>query len=247
MVVVPIATAVTTPSSTVATVSALELQVSALFVAFSGTKVAFNVPVSFTFNVSSCWSSATPVTATLAAATVTVHSAEKSPAVAVMIALPSLTGVTMPFATVAIVGADDVHVTSLLVASSGSTVATSAAVSPPAVISRVFLSNVMPVTVTPADRTVTTHLVETPSAVAIMSAVPSLTGVTVPSSDTVAISDAEDVHTMFLFVASSGRTFASNVAVSPPTSIVRLSSLTEILSTGIMEYALILLVVFFVS
>ena len=86
--------------------------------------------------------SVTPVTGTVAAATVTAQVAVLPPSsvVTVMVAVPGATAVTTPSVTVAMLASLVLHVTFLLVALSGSIVAVSRAV-PPSVNSRLVLSN----------------------------------------------------------------------------------------------------------
>ena len=112
IVAVPAATAVTTPSATVATVGSELSHVTVLSVAFSGVTVAVSVFVSPpTVSSREVLSSATPVTSTVscvsvivcACATVTVQLSLASPAVAVITASPTATAVTVPSVTVAIV------------------------------------------------------------------------------------------------------------------------------------------------
>ena len=99
----PTPTAVTTPSSTVATSSSLDSHVTFLFVASAGATVAVSVSVSPTSSVADVLSKNTLVTAT-AALTVTSHVALIVPSegdAAVIVAVPSATPVTTPFTTVA--------------------------------------------------------------------------------------------------------------------------------------------------
>ena len=67
MVELPAATAVTVPLSTVATVSSLELQVTVLSVALSGSTVAVSTAVSPAVSVSSVLSRLMPVAAMVSA------------------------------------------------------------------------------------------------------------------------------------------------------------------------------------
>ena len=88
--------AVTVPSDPTETASLPPLHVTFLLLAFSGVIVA----VSFLFFPTSKESvvslSETPVTATAAALTVTVHVAVLLPALAVIVASPTATAVTLP-------------------------------------------------------------------------------------------------------------------------------------------------------
>ena len=73
-------------------------------VAFTGKTVAVSVVFLPNSNIRTLWLSVTPVTGTFAALTVTVQSADLSPAVAVMVAVPTPTADTAPLLTVATLG-----------------------------------------------------------------------------------------------------------------------------------------------
>ena len=155
MVAVPAATAVTTPSDTVATLVLLDVH-STVWLALLGATVAVSVSVSPpTVSVASVCESDTLETSGFL--TVTVHVAVLSSlvssvplvAVAVMVAVPAATAVTTPSDTVATLVLLDVHSTVLSVASSGATVAVSFSVPPPTVMVAVGCESVMPVTSTP--------------------------------------------------------------------------------------------------
>ena len=120
----PTATAVTTPLATVATDSFELVQTTAALSASSGATVAVSVAVSPAVMVSSVLSSSTPVTGVM---TVTAQEAVNSPSsvLAVIIAIPEATAVTMPSATVATASLELVQVTFLFSAASGITVAVS--------------------------------------------------------------------------------------------------------------------------
>ena len=178
----------------------------------------------------------TPVTATLSFFTVIVQVAVLLPSsvVTVIFASPSLTAVTLPLpSTVAIFVLSDFHVTFLLVAFSGATVATNVTV-PPTVSVCAVLSSLTPVTATLPFVTVTLQVaVLLPSSVVtVIFASPSLTPFTLPLASTVAISVLSDFHVTFLLVAPSGETVATNVSVPPTVSErVVLSSLTPVTAT----------------
>ena len=147
----PAPTACTTPASdTVAIASLDEDQVTFLFVASAGATVAVRVmSASPTARESVLGDTVTPVTATVAALTVTAHVAVKLPStvVTVIVALPAPTAVTSPVAdTVATVSSDEDQVTLLFVASSGATVAVNSKAAPPTVIEPVVGDTVTPVT-----------------------------------------------------------------------------------------------------
>jgi hypothetical protein len=104
MVAVPALTAVIVPPDTVATVGALVLHVTFLFVALEGATVAVNVSILPTVIVVDDLFKDTPVTSTGGGAvTVTVQAAVLLPlaVVTVITALPTDTPITTPFVTVA--------------------------------------------------------------------------------------------------------------------------------------------------
>ena len=143
MVAVPAATAVTTPFSTVATVASEVVQVTVLSVASAGVTVAVRVTVSPSVRAAVVWLRAIPDTATTFLATVTTQVAVLSPALAVMVAVPTATAVTLPEAsTVATAVFEELHVTVLSAASSGVTVAVRVTV-PPSTKSTCVLSNII--------------------------------------------------------------------------------------------------------
>ena len=112
--------------------------------------------------------------------TVIVQVADLSPAFAVMIAVPTEFAVTLPFeSTVAIVVSLEVHVTSLLVASSGKTVAVSFSSAPTNISASVLLSVMLSTGIT-FSSTVIVHSSVTPSTVALIVAVPTDLAVTLP-------------------------------------------------------------------
>ena len=125
IVVSPDFKAVTFPSVTEATVSLLLLQVTFLFVALSGLTVAVKETSSPSFNSRDVLSRDTLSTKIAFATTVTSHVAVLPPSslFAVMVALPALTAVTTPSATVATEELLEIQRTFLLSASDGDMVA----------------------------------------------------------------------------------------------------------------------------
>ena len=155
------------------------------------------------------------VTATTFLLTVTEHVADLSPAVAVMVAVPSLMAVTRPDAsTVATEVFVLLHVTVLSVALSGLTVATSVSLSP-SFRDKDVLFSAMDVTATTFLLTVTEHVADLSPAFAVMVAVPSLMAVTRPDASTVATEVFVLLHVTVLSVALSGLTVATSVSLSP--------------------------------
>ncbi len=134
------------------------------------------------------------------------------PAVAVMIAFPLPTAVTLPFSTVATLSSLDVQVMVLSSASSGAIVAVSVRTSSLASNEAVVLSSVMDDT--PLGVTVTSHVAVLPLAVAVMVAVPTATAFTVPLF-TVATEELELDQVTVLSVAFDGLTVAVRSAVPP--------------------------------
>ena len=185
IVAVPAAFAVTFPSlSTVAIAPSLLLHVTFLLVAFAGATFALSFALFPFVSVSEVHLSDTPVTGI---PTVTVHVAVLPPSfvVTVIVAVPADFTVTFPsLSTVAIASSLLLHVTLLLVAFVGATVAVSFAFPPAATVS-VVLSSDTPVTATFAAVTVTLHSAFTlplSFAVAVTVASPAFIAVTVPSS-----------------------------------------------------------------
>ena len=112
--------------STVARVSSLEDQVTALLLAFDGATVAVNCTVSPGCKLAVALSSVTPVGCTTGSVTVTLDEAVLPPSavLTVTFAVPALTPVTLPVSsTVATEVALEVQVTALLEALAGATVA----------------------------------------------------------------------------------------------------------------------------
>lgn len=134
IVAVPADFAVTTPlDETVATLVFDELHVTFLLVAFEGDTVAVSVSVEPVFNVVLVLLSDTPVTETVGFVTVTVQVAVLFPSsvLAVIVVVPADFAATIPLdETVATFVFDELHVTFLLVAFDGDTVAMSVSVAP---------------------------------------------------------------------------------------------------------------------
>ena len=125
---VPSAIAFMLPSlSTVATAGVLELHVTSFTVALVGATVAVSFCTAPSSKDTDVLSKVTPVTATFAAVTVTVHSAflfVPSFVVALIVVFPAFNAVTNPFvSTVATVSSEDVQSHSLMEALSGVIVA----------------------------------------------------------------------------------------------------------------------------
>ena len=121
MVVEPADTAVTTPDAlTVAIEPLAEDQVMDLFVALDGRTVAVNVFVDPVFKANEVNDRVTEATETVM---VTTQAALYPPHAAVIVAEPAETAVTTPDALTVAFAELDVHVTVLLVALDGATVA----------------------------------------------------------------------------------------------------------------------------
>ena len=123
IVTVPAATAVTVPSLTVAIFLSLVVHVKVLSVESSGLTVAVSFRVSPVSISASVLSRAIDVAGTTFLLTVTEQVADLPPAVAVIVAVPSPTAVTVPLLTVATDWLDVDQLTDLLVALDGWTVA----------------------------------------------------------------------------------------------------------------------------
>ena len=130
MLAMPTETAVTVPSADTAAIASLsDVHVTVLSVVFSGRTVAVSLSVCPTSSVMSCALSVMPEADT--GLTVTLHVAVASPHVAVMLAMPTETAVTVPSAdTAAIASLSDIHVTVLSVVFCGRTVAMIFSLSP---------------------------------------------------------------------------------------------------------------------
>ena len=207
MATFPALTAVTIPLSTFATDSSEEVQDTFLSVASSGLTVAISCAVSPTANESDVLSRVTEPVGTV---TVTAHSAVLPPHLAVIVALPDLTAVTLPSATLATDSSEDAHATFLSDASSGFTVAVNVAVSPTAK-ERAVLSSVTDSTST---EIFTVHSAMQEPDFAVIIAVPDFFAVTLPS-DTVATETSDDPQVTDLSAALAGLTVAVIVSVSP--------------------------------
>lgn len=152
-----------------------------------------------------------PSISTIEILTVIVQVAVFSPAVAVMVAVPSPMAVTIPSCdTVATASSEDVHEASP--APSGRTVAVSCMVSP--LLVKVAVAGDISTDCT-SWVTVTSHVPLFPLTVAVTVAVPLLIPVTVPSDDTVAIASSDEVHVISPAVAFSGDIWAVSYFVSP--------------------------------
>ena len=140
-----------------------------------------------------------------------------SEAAAVMVAVPAPTAVTTPLFTVATFSLLLLHVTALLVASSGFTVAVKVEL-PPTSRVRLVLSSVTEVTETVGGSvTVTVQIsLKSPSVVVtVMVVVPRPTAVTLPFSFTVATPVSSLFHSTDLSVSLSGVMVGVKVASTP--------------------------------
>ncbi len=142
-----------------------------------------------------------------------------------MIVFPSFFAVTSPVSsTDAIAASLLLHVTSLLDAFSGNTVAVNRTVSPSFSFSFV-LFKVIPLTLIFSSSfffTVISQLALTPLpflASAVITALPGFWAVTRPVPSTVATPATELLHSISLFVASDGLTVAVSFNVSPSVSV----------------------------
>jgi hypothetical protein len=223
MVTVPALTPVTTPvvELTVAIDVLLLLHVMVLLVAFVGEAVAVRVVVLPTKTVTAVEGVMTMLE-TKSGFTVTLLSAVTplpSAAVARMVAVPGLTPVTTPVVelTVAIEVERLLHVTFLLEAFSGVTVAARGVVLPTTTETVPDGVMVMPDTILGVTATLLVAVTSLPSsAVALMVTVPTLTPVTTPvAASTVALELLLLLHTTFWFVALAGKTVAESVVVLP--------------------------------
>ena len=130
IIVSPDFLAVIIPSATVATATSEDPHSTVLSVALSGLTVAVIVSVSPTCIDKEVLSRVIDVTDTSLAETLTVQVEDLPPALAVIVALPSLMAVTVPEFTLATEALDEVQVTPSYSASFGRTVATRLKVSP---------------------------------------------------------------------------------------------------------------------
>ena len=233
MVAVPTDTALTLPvASTVAMAALEELQVTVLSVASAGVTVATRVRVSPSTKAALVRLRLIPSTGITFFSTVTSQVAVFSPALAVMVAVPTDTALTLPVAsTVAMAALEELQVTVLSVASAGVTVATRVRVSPSTKAALVRF-RLIPSTGITFFSTVTSQVAVFSPALAVMVAVPTATAVTLPVASTVATAALAELQVTVLSVASAGVTVATRVRVSPSTSeAVVLSKVTA--ETGI--------------
>lgn len=216
----PAALAVTVPSDpTVATDVLLEVHVTLVLVALLGETVGVRRYVSPAVNDNDVGETETPVTATVAFVTVTVQVAVLPPSSVrtVIVAEPAAFAVTTPLdETVATVVLLDDHVTALLVALDGDTVAVRVPVVP-AIKDILVLFRETPVTGTVPALTVTEHVAVLPPSdvVHVIVADPADLAVTVPSEETVATEVLLDDHVTALLVALLGETVGVSSYVSP--------------------------------
>ncbi len=216
----PAALAVTVPSeATVATDVLLEVHVTPVLVALLGETVGVRRYVSPAVNDNDVGDTETPVTATVALVTVTVQVAVLPPSSVrtVIVAEPAAFAVTTPLdETVATVVLLDDHVTALLVALEGETVAVSVPVVP-AVKDILVLFRETPVTETVPALTVTEQVAVLPPSdvVHVIVADPADLAVTVPSEETVATEVLLDDHVTALLVVLLGETVGVSSYVSP--------------------------------
>ena len=216
IVVSPTATAVTLPlASTVATASFDDFQVTDLSVVVAGAIVALRVNVSVALSVADVLSNEIEVASVLATVILQVADLlEPSAVVAAIVASPTATAVTLPLAsTVATASLDDVHVTDLLVAFSGNTVATRVRVSVALRLAVVLFKVTDSASVLATVILQVADLLEPSVVVAVIVASPTAIAVTLPLASTVAIASFDDVHVTDLFVAVSGSTVAVSVVV----------------------------------
>ena len=223
---------------TVATPVSLLSHLTVLYVALEGVTVAVRVVVPPTVRLAELLSRVTPVTATVAALTVTVQVASFPPSavVTVISAVPALTALTLPSAsTVATEGSLDFQLTALYVASEGVIVALSCLV-PPSSRTTTPSFRLTPVTDIVAALTVTLQVASFPpsAVVTVISAVPALTALTLPSASTVATEGSLDFQLTALYVASEGVIVALSCLVPPSsrttTPSFRLTPVTDIVA-----------------
>jgi hypothetical protein len=216
IVVEPDVFAVTTPEDdTVATDVLLDDQITDLSVALDGETVAVNEYVSPSVSVNEVLSRLTPVTAMTFAVTTTEQVAVLDPSfvVTVIDALPGVFAVTTPEEeTVATEVLLDDHVTDLLVALEGVTVAISVSVFPSVKVNDV-LFRLTPVTEITFSLTVTEQVAFLPPSfvVTVIVAVPAALAVTKPEEDTVTTVVLLEDQVTDLFVAFDGETVATKV------------------------------------
>ena len=219
IVAVPTATAVTSPFATVAILGLSLSYLTSLFVAVVGVTVAIKVLSAPTFKESPSLSRFTPVTAMIDSVTVTVTVSVfvlSADDVTVIVAVPTATAVTSPFATVAILGLSLSYLTSLFVAVVGVTVAIKV-LSAPTFKESPSLSRFTPVTAMIDSVTVTVTVsvfVLSADDVTVIVAVPTATAVTSPFA-TVTILGLLLAQLTSLLVAVVGVTVAIKVLSAP--------------------------------
>lgn len=217
---VPASFAVTTPLfDTVATDVLLDDHETPVLVALEGETVAVRLPVLPATRLIVERFKETPVTEIVAAVTETVQVAffEPSCVVQVMVAEPAAFAVTTPEdETVATDVLLDDHVTALLEALEGETVAVSVPVVP-AVKDMLVRFRETPVTETVPALTVTEQVAVFPPSdvVQVTVAEPEASAVTVPSEETDATEVLFEYQVTALFVASPGTIVVPNRYVSP--------------------------------
>ncbi len=232
----PALRAVTFPLSSTDAMSVLsDFHVTFLLVALSGLTVAVRFAFSPSVSSREVLSSVTSLTVTVFFATLTLQVAVFPPSsvVTVMVASPALRAVTFPLSsTDAMPVLSDFHVTFLLVALSGLTVAVRFSEEPSVRVNSVLSSDTS-VTLTVFSLTVTAHFPDLPSAVAVMVAVPAFRPCTLPLPSTVAMALSEDVQVIVLSEAAAGEILAVNF-VDAPSAISTLSgdTVTDEILTG---------------
>jgi hypothetical protein len=202
----------------------LDDQVTERLNAFAGVTVSVRVPVSPTVKCSADGEIVTTSGRAFTTTTVAVAFASESAVLsAVTVACPAPTAVTTPAdVTVATPGLLEIHLTFRLGAVVGRTVAVNPAVSPTLSSTRVGSS--VTLTVTGGAVTVTVALAGVPPVfgVAVIVAVPTLTAVTRPDADTVAMFILLDVHVTDLSGRLNGKTVAVTSKVRPASRVIAL-------------------------
>ena len=218
IVVVPAFNAVTLPSATIATEVSLLVQVTFLFVAFSGVMFANNVSISPSNKVAEFLSIDIFSTGYIFSLTVTLQVAVLPPSsvVTVIVVVPGLSAITTPSFTVATAVLLLLQVTFLLVAFSGFIVTVKVVVSPSVNTTSLLFKDTLD---TNALTSISQVAVLPPSSVVtVIVVVPAFIAVTSPS-----ITVATDVlllfQVTFLLVAFSGLIVAVNNRVSPSLSV----------------------------
>ncbi|OQB00076.1 MAG: hypothetical protein BWY22_00187 [Bacteroidetes bacterium ADurb.Bin217] len=229
IVTCPTETPVTTPAVTVAIPASLVDQVTPCGALFGNT-AAVNVVVPPTRIASVAGLTVTLDTATSTTSTViVVETVGFATEVTVIVHVPIATELITPPDTVATDELLDAHVTDLLVAFVGSTVAVTVVLSPNVKVTSVW-STVIPVT-----GVAITLIVAVPTTVpsatlvaVIVTGLPIATPVTRPEVETLATAALLDVHVTVLLFVSAGKTVSDNCTVSA-TSISCIAGLIAIL------------------